>query len=418
MKRLILAVVLAVLLAISIAVINYRFGAGYVVLSFGDTSIETSFIFAVGVLVLGFFVFYYVIRAFAFVIRIPLYLRFRRKKRKAEQARQSLIKGLMALGEGRFAEAEKILIKYAPQSDTTLLNYLMAARAAQQQHAYDRRDQYLSQAKESAPNAEVMVATNQAELQISHKQYAQALETLSNAGKLAPKNDYIKILLANTYEYLRDWTNLSILLEDLRKNRLLTEEAYKAMEATTYLGLLKQLSRQQNTQDVFSIWSHLPKHLKENGNILTIYAEQLIAQKQYADAENLIRNYLNKHWHEPLVLIFGDINSAKPQAQLDTAESWLQNHRQSAVLLLVTGKLCLKNKLWGKARTYLEASLSINPMAETCMHLAMLLEDKMQEPVKAQQLYQQGLKLAVKCGATTEPVRPTRFNDTQPLRAV
>ena len=418
MKRLILAVILAGILAAGIAYIAYRFGSGYVILSFADVSIETSFLFAVGVVTLSFFVFYYAIRGIAFIIRIPLYLRFRKKKRKAEQARQSLIKGLMALGEGRFSEAEKILIKYAPQSDTTLLNYLMAARAAQQQHAYDRRDQYLNQAKQSVPNAEVMVATNQAELQISHKQYAQALETLTNAGKLSPKNGYIKVLLANTYEFLKDWTNLSLLLDDLRKNRLLSEEAYNAMEASTYLGLLKQLSKQQNTQDVFSIWSHLPKHLKENGNILTIYAEELIAQKQYVEAESLIRNYLNKHWHEPLVLIFGDINSAKPQAQLDTAESWLQTHRQSAVLLLVAGKLCLKNKLWGKARTYLEASLSINPMAETYMHLAMLLEDKMQEPVKAQQLYQQGLKLAVKCGVTTEPVMPTSFNDTQPLRAV
>ncbi|MBI3188942.1 MAG: hypothetical protein HYZ31_13890 [Gammaproteobacteria bacterium] len=418
MKRLILAIILAGILAAGIAYISYRFGAGYVILSFADVSIESSFLFAVGVVTLSFFVFYYAIRAIAFIIRIPLYLRFRKKKRIAEQARQSLIKGLMALGEGRFSEAEKILIKHAPQSDTTLLNYLMAARAAQQQHAYDRRDQYLNQAKQSVPNAEVMVATNQAELQISHKQYAQALETLTNAGKLSPKNGYIKVLLANTYEFLKDWTNLSLLLDDLRKNRLLSEEAYNALEASTYLGLLKQLSKQQNTQDVFSIWSHLPRHLKENGNILTIYAEELIAQKQYAEAESLIRNYLNKHWHEPLVLVFGDINSAKPQAQLETAESWLQNHRQSAVLLLVAGKLCLKNKLWGKARTYLEASLSINPMAETYMHLAMLLEDKMQEPVKAQQLYQQGLKLAVKCGVTTEPEMPTSFNDTQPLRAV
>lgn len=418
MKRLMLALVLAIILAITIWVVTYRFGSGYVILSFADVSIETSFIFAVGVVTLSFFFFYYAIRALAFIIRMPLYLRFRKKKRHAEQARQSLIKGLLALGEGRFAEAEKILIKHAPDSDTTLLNYLMAARAAQQQNAYDRRDHYLNQAKQSTPDAETAVAINQAELQIAHKQYAQALETLTNAGKLSPKNDYIKILLANTYEHLNDWTSLRNLMDDLRKNRLLSEEAYNELEASTYLGLLRQLSRQQNTQDVMSIWSHLPKHLKDNGNILKIYAEELMALQKNVDVENLLRNHLNKFWHEPLVLTFGEINSAKPQAQLETAESWLANHRNSAVLLLVLGKLCLKNKLWGKARTYLEASLSIKPMAETYMHLAMLLEDKMQEPVKAQQHYQQGLKLAVSCGVTTEPVTPGVNNNTVPLRAM
>ena len=65
------------------------------------------------------------------------------------------------------------------------------------------------------------------------------------------------------------------------------------------------------------------------------------------------------------------------------------------MLLLVLGKLCLKNKLWGKAKTYLETSLSLKPIADTYLHLAMLLDNKMQEPAKAQQLYQQGLKLAV-----------------------
>lgn len=411
MKRLIVAIILAVILASSIAFITYRFGSGYVVLSFADTSIETSFIFALGFLTVAFFVFYYLIRAMAFIVRIPLYLRFRKKQRRAEQARQSLTKGMLALSEGRFADAEKILIKQAPRSDTTVLNYLMAARAAQQQNAFDRRNDYLKRAKETSPKTEIAVAINQAELEIAHKEYDQALATLDHVDKLSPKNDYVKLLLATTYRQFANWTRLSNLLEALSKNKLLSPAAYNDLEADTYLGLLRQLSNQQNAQEVLAIWQRLPKHLKENGNILQIHAEQLIALKKDSEAEQLVRNFLNKFWHEPLLLTYAQISSDKPQQQLETVESWLSSHRSSAVLLLVAGKLCLKNKLWGKARTYLEASLSIKPMAETYLNLAMLLEDKMQEPIKAQQHYQRGLKLAVSCGVTVDcvPLRQDRL---------
>ncbi|MDQ1363183.1 MAG: hypothetical protein QG652_1044 [Pseudomonadota bacterium] len=418
MKRLVLALLLAIIVAVTIAVINYRFGSGYVVVSFADISIETSFIFAASVLTLSFFVFYYAMRALAFIVRMPLYLRLRARQRRAEQARQSLIKGLIEFHAGHFADAEKILLKQAPHSDTTLLNYMVAARAAHQQGADSRRDEYLKLAQNATPNAEVAVAITQAELQMAHQQYEQALATLKQADSLSPKNNYIKKLLASAYEQLADWSSLSNMLDDLRKNRLLAETDFNNLEISTYQNLLRQLSLQKNTQDVTALWQRLPRHLKDNSAILQIYIEHLLARQQSSDAETLLRNHLGKNWHEPLVLLYGQINSDKPQQQLETAEAWLPNHRNCAELLLVTGKLCVKNKLWGKARTYLEASLGIKPMAETYMHLAMLLEDKMQEPVKAQQHYQQGLKLAVRCGECAEPVAPAAKNVALPLRVV
>lgn len=418
MKRLILAFVLAIILAVAVAFITHQFGSGYVMMSFADISIETSFIFAIGFITVSFFVFYYAFRLLAFIVRAPLYLRLRARQRRNELARQSLAKGMTELFEGRFADAEKTLLKNALNSDTTLLNYLMAARAAQQQGAYARRDEYLKLAQDTSTDAALPACITHAELQIAHKQYAEALITLNQLDKLSPKNSYVKKMLVNTYEQLGDWASLSNMLEDLRKNRLLSETDFSNLEVCTYQGLLQQLSKQQNLNDVMSLWQRLPKHLKENSNILQPYVEQLIATHNLGEAENLLRAHLGNNWHEPLVLIFGQINSDKPQQQLETAETWLNNHRQSAALLLVLGKLCLKNKLWGKARTYLEASLSIKPMAETYLHLAMLLEDKMQEPVKAQQHYQQGLKLAVSCGACTEPAITPAKNAVVPLRVV
>lgn len=70
-------------------------------------------------------------------------------------------------------------------------------------------------------------------------------------------------------------------------------------------------------------------------------------------------------------------------------------HGRSSLLLTVLGKLSIKQNLWGKARSYLETSIDIEPSAEAYLLLAKLLEEKMHEPEKAQTLYQKGLEAAV-----------------------
>ncbi|MDD5240574.1 MAG: heme biosynthesis protein HemY, partial [Sulfuricella sp.] len=59
---------------------------------------------------------------------------------------------------------------------------------------------------------------------------------------------------------------------------------------------------------------------------------------------------------------------------IERAENWLKKHPDDAALLQALGKLCAKRELWGKAQSYLEASLSIEPSAETHLALAQLLE--------------------------------------------
>jgi HemY protein len=46
--------------------------------------------------------------------------------------------------------------------------------------------------------------------------------------------------------------------------------------------------------------------------------------------------------------------------QLETAERWLANHNQDAMLLYALGRICERQQLWGKAQTYLEASLALD----------------------------------------------------------
>ncbi len=395
MKRLILAILLATTMAVFIGLIAYYYGPGYVVFSFADYTLESSFIFMLGFIALGFFLFYYLIRILSHLLHIPAYMSDRHHQRQGERSRNALVKGLIEMSEGRFEQSEKMFLKQVDNSETALLNYLMAARAAQQLGAYDRRDEYLRLAHESTPSADIAIGLTQAELQLSHKQYEQALATLNHLSSVSPKHGYVKKLQARSYQQLGDWDNLGSILEDVRKMKVLPEEQLHKIEMETYTGMLKQSIKQVDGDRTEKIWKKLPRHMKSKAELIQLYASYLHLQKKDAEAEALIRNYLSDNWSDDLAYLYSELTGNDCKKQLETAETWLHNQPRNAVLLLILGKLCLNCQLWGKARSYFESSIGIRPMAEAYLCLAKLLEEKMDEHEEAQKTYQLGLLSAV-----------------------
>jgi len=146
---------------------------GYVLIRYGTLSVESSLTLAVLVIAVGFVVLYYLLRFIIGMLGLPRRLRDWRQRRQAQRARLSLQRGMIDLAEGHWEKAEKTLQKVR-HSDMPLLNYLAAARAAQQLGAHERRDEYLKLAHQSMPSADIAVGLAQAELQIGHHQLEQA----------------------------------------------------------------------------------------------------------------------------------------------------------------------------------------------------------------------------------------------------
>lgn len=419
MKRFILAILFASVLAVMIGITAYYNGAGYVVFSFAEYTLETSFIFMLGFLAFGFFIFYYLLRIISRILHIPNYMNRRYSERKSERLKNALLKGLIEMSEGRFEQAEKILIKQAGASDTSLLNYLMAARSAQQLAAYERRDEYLRLAHESTPSADMAIGLTQAELQLNHRQFEQALATLNHLSSVSPKHGYVKKLQARVYQQLGDWDNLAPILDDVRKMKMLEETELEKNEVEAYVGMLKNSIKQSNTDKTEAIWQKMPKRLKSNAVLILLYANNLVKQSKDNEAEVLIRNQLSHQWHDELALIYSNLAVDNPIQQLETAEIWLHGQSRNATLLLVLGKLSISCQLWGKAKGYFEASIAIKPMAEAYLNLAILLDEKMDDPIEAQKMYQQGLMVAVEDGSGNGICAlPTREKAAKPILKV
>ncbi|MBT8118655.1 MAG: hypothetical protein KJN89_02965 [Gammaproteobacteria bacterium] len=317
----------------------------------------------------------------------------RHKQVLTEKAHNSLTKGFIEYAEGRFEQSEKILQKHIKYSDNRLLVYLTAARAAQQLGAHERRDEYLRKAHLEAPDAEIAIGLTKAELQLSHDQIEQALATLEQINSVSENHPYVLNLLANTYRQLHDWDRLTQILPALKKFGKLSAETLLTFEVAVCNGKLSNLARNNDSSPMINFWNDTSTHLKVIPQVIEHYARELIKVNAAGEAEQELRQYLDKNWQESTIILYSELDVLVDNIQLETVEGWLEDHQQNAWLLLALGKMCMSRSLWGKARNYLEASISIRPMPENYLKLARLLEEHMEEPGAAQEYYRQGLHL-------------------------
>lgn len=385
------------LIALGIAAfvaLGIREDSGYVLIGYDVWTFESSLALFVLALVIVFVTLYIALRTVDNLLSAPEKMRNWGARHSAKRARKALNRGLLELSEGDWKGAEKNLLRLADRSETPMLNYLAAARSAQQQQAYDRRDHYLQLAHACMPTADVAVGLTQAELQIDHKQQEQALATLQHLRSIAPHHTQVLKLLKTLYEQLGDWKGLRELLPELRKRNVIGDDELKALEINIYKAILGQAETDDDPAKLRQSWEEIPRKLQPHEELVVCYAQYLMGRGRNDQAQELVFNAMRKQWSEMLIELYGHIESSKPSKQLSAAEGWLSRKADDAVLLLTLGRLCLRCKLWGKARSYLEASLNICASSTTYRELGVLLE-QLEEPTKAMECYRAGLELHV-----------------------
>jgi HemY protein len=240
------------------------------------------------------------------------------------------------------------------------------------------------------------IGLTQAELQLAHRQTEQALASLTRLHGLAPRHAYVLKLLARLYEQVADWDQLTGILPELRRRRVLPEERLEAMERAAWTGRLDNAARRHEVQALESIWEQMPKRLREEDEIFLRYVDALRrTEGGLGTAEQLLRGRLDKHWNEVVARLYGELELADPARQLQHAETWLKEHAHSPGLLYTLGRLCVRNRIWGKARSYYESSIGISPSVDAYLELGALLEQHIGDPDGARDCYRKGLELAL-----------------------
>lgn len=379
MIRLLLIVLLALLIGAGLAM-GMQYDLGYIRISLGHYLIETNFWIGLTALL---------VLVGALVMAIGLFRRLTRStgalsgwvaRGNQRRARRRTTQGLLALAEGNWPRARKLLEASASHADTPLINYLAAAQAAFESGDHDSVDELLRKAFESTPGSDMAVGITQAQLQLAGNRLEQALATLIRLRKQTPHHPFVLKLLKNTYVRLEDWRELSRLLPELRKRDLIDPTELHQLERTAWHNLLERAAADCKRQDppnsslepLTRLWDELPGFLRRDEYTIREYARLLAEAGDEAQAETLLRKVLRNHWSDELINLYGRLQGQKPDEQLLVAERWLQDRPNNAELLLALGRLSLRNELWGKAREYFDASLRLCRSRETIAELSRL----------------------------------------------
>ncbi|MFU8814168.1 MAG: heme biosynthesis protein HemY, partial [Pseudomonadales bacterium] len=161
MKRTLLVLVAALALGGAVGALMVR-DPGYVLLAYDQMAVETSLWVALLLLVVVYLLIRLGVGLVAQLAHGRGNLRGWASRRRSRAAAERALRGQLLLAEARWAEARKLLEASAPQLAAPLLNYLGAARAAQELGDIPGRDQLLLAAQNSTPNAELAVGLAQA----------------------------------------------------------------------------------------------------------------------------------------------------------------------------------------------------------------------------------------------------------------
>jgi HemY protein len=341
-------------------------------------------------------------------IKFPSQINHWNQNRKTLKALKNCNQGYIDLAEGNWREAENHLRKSAHTSGMPILNYLAAARAAQEGGAQQRRDDYLLQAHKSDPQADIAIGLTQAELQIKDGQAEQALATLMHLRTLAPKHQQVLKMLFRVYQQLNSWQDLEKLLPELRKNNIFSYQELSQYEQALSKRLMLQALQNKNQGELNLIWQRLPKTTRTEPEMIQFYCQLLLSLGDHDQVLELIREGLKHHWDAALILLYGQVKEPDVAKQLEKAESWLSDNGRSAELLLTLGRLSIYNQLWGKARDYISESIAVAPSTEAYQLLGKLYENQLDDSVEAMNCYREGLLLNTK-------VEAIKLNDELPL---
>lgn len=391
MKRLL--ILLVVLVASVWLGLQVQRDPGYVLLAYQHWAIETSVWVALASLLVLCYTLYSLVKFLSKLSKTPGLFRRWKKKQRVLAAQKHTMRGLLALAEGQWQKAEKNLIRGSQYGDMPLISYLAAAWATQEQGQHLQRDEYIQQAFLANPDAQIAISLTQAQLQISHKQWEQALATLTSLLKQAPNHPYVYKLLKIVYLQLNDWENLLDLLPMLRKFQVAKQQELEQLETAAYQHKLAN-AKAFTYDELVIIWQKIPRQLRKQHDLIKPYVERLIKLNHIDEAVTLLQDALNKQLDNSLIHTYGLIKSSSSDKQLKVAETWLQQQPDNPELLLCLGRLCIYNQLWGKARTYLDASLAERRSPESCVELAKLLE-KLDQKEEAIRYYREGLLASV-----------------------
>ncbi|ADE10512.1 heme biosynthesis protein HemY [Sideroxydans lithotrophicus] len=361
------------LFAAAVAVMLVARNPGYVQFVYPPYRLEVSLTFFALILLAAFGLGYILLRLTFVTLNLPAYVRNFRAERAANKGRTAMIEALRAYFEGRFAAAEKAAVRAMELGEKSGLNSIVAARAAHELRQFDRRDAYLADAEGKTVGETTMRLMAKTEFLLDQKQPQSALNSLKELSDSGMHKHIGALSLElKAQQQARNWDAVLEVMAQLEKRNAIDKAVASQLRQQAWLEKLRSQATDINA--LRSMWKSIPGEFKRRSKIAAAAAESFSKLGDCKSAQQLLAESLNANWDSELVALYGECHNENNTAQIEQAESWLKQHTDDPGLLLALGKLCMHQQLWGKAQSYLDASLSLEASREAYATLGQLAE--------------------------------------------
>lgn len=394
MKFLLWLIVLAAL-AVGIAALSQA-NAGYAVIVFPPYQVDLSLNIFIICLLLTVGALYLLLRLIVYTVTLPSMVGRWRSRREQTIAKKQGYLAILALLEGRFLQAEKAVGKallHEKNLEARVVVLLTAAKAAHMRRDFAQRDFYLAQVELEDSKPSVAANMLKAEMLADEQRNLDALRALSAVRKVKPKLTSYLFLELRLQQREGNTARVIELANRLEKQQALDPILADRIRQEAYL---QHVPRLVGSAELKNWWDTLPLAAKQKTPLVLVVAKYLGKWEDKLAAVELIEKTLDRVWDTSLLDYYGRLDLQQPARakQLQKAEGWLKVHPNDSQLLLALGRLCIQSSLWGKAQSYLEASLAILPTATAHAELGHLLEH-LEQTEEANLHYRQGLALSV-----------------------
>ncbi|HQR70620.1 MAG TPA: heme biosynthesis HemY N-terminal domain-containing protein [Burkholderiaceae bacterium] len=315
------------------------------------------------------------------VVDFPEQVRLYRARREEVGGQQALVEAVRSLLEGRFARAERAARAAQSSARTSGVAALIGARAAHRMQEYERRDEWLSRAEDSR-DVDTARLVSSAEMWSEQRHNDAALEAIDRLQGAGARHIHAMRIALNANLQSGRWDEALKALRSLEKRSALHPVLARKLKLAVYREQL--LAQRFDPASLEAAWGAiapadrvLPDVALEGARLLNVAGRGGRAAEAIEQALRLPR----AEWDETcqhLLDEYARAQSFPARDQLERVERWLaespREDETRAVLLRTAGLLCLREQLWGKAKSYLQDSLQIAKHPATLVALARLAE--------------------------------------------
>jgi HemY protein len=351
------------------AAIGARFNDGYMLMVLPPWRIELSINLAVVIAILGFAAAYWATRTVAGLLALPKKVAAYRAQVAREKSFRVFQEAFRMLFEGRYGRALKKAKEAWGGGAAPGLAALVAARAAQRLRRNEDQTFWLEEASRIDPDVQSARWMLEAEMHLDNRDYEAALEALGHLQRSAGRHIAALRIELRARQGAGHWEDVLRIARQLEKAKALSPEVAGEVKRKAHQELIA--SRASDTRALLGYLRDVPAR-EMHVRLARAAAKALLALDARDEAASVIEAQLDREWDSQLVALYGLCHGAQTTERIARAEKWLPAHADDAVLLLSLARLCEARRLWGKAQSYIEASLSVAETRDGHLELARL----------------------------------------------